>query len=253
MHLQVLDSFELSEQISLGVRETMSVFPERPRRFSKGVLFSLLAHLLLAYCALRFGLAVERPREAQPLFVELVESRDTAESKTSTTLPSDLVNHSPVAAEKPKLVATMLRPAAKMKSSEHIVETSPLFSAAEASAAETKETIASVQVPKAALTTSWDVNEKPAYAEILLEHIKKFKEYPSAARKRGLEGTTLVRIELSSEGSLLDSTIANSGGFSLLDTAALNIVRKAVPYPAPPPSIAGSRFQFLLPITFRLR
>ncbi|TWH47344.1 energy transducer TonB [Sporomusa sp. KB1] len=50
--------------------------------------------------------------------------------------------------------------------------------------------------------------------------------YPSAARKAGLEGTVLLRIQILATGQPGDITIARSSGYNMLDEAAIAAVAK---------------------------
>lgn len=54
--------------------------------------------------------------------------------------------------------------------------------------------------------------------------------YPSEARRQGLEGDLRVLVEIDSDGELLDVRILDSSGNSVLDAAALRIVRLAAPF-----------------------
>lgn len=51
-------------------------------------------------------------------------------------------------------------------------------------------------------------------------------EYPSSAKRRGVEGTTKVRVSVDTGGNVTDVQIAQSSGNSALDEAALRAVRR---------------------------
>ncbi len=70
--------------------------------------------------------------------------------------------------------------------------------------------LAPVVTPPAA-STSYK-NPKPAY--------------PPLARKRGQEGTVRVRAHIDEQGKLIDVSVAQSSGHTLLDDAALKTVRR---------------------------
>lgn len=50
--------------------------------------------------------------------------------------------------------------------------------------------------------------------------------YPLAARRRGIEGTALVRAEISPEGECLRAELKKTSGAEILDQAALDAVKK---------------------------
>jgi protein TonB len=83
--------------------------------------------------------------------------------------------------------------------------------------------------------------------------LNRHKRYPSAARSRGEEGTANVRFTIDSSGRVLSASIAKSSGSRLLDEAALDMVRRASPVPAPPAGIARSSITLGVPVSFQMR
>ena len=73
-----------------------------------------------------------------------------------------------------------------------------------------------------------------------------------ANRPRGttMTGTTLVRFQLSADGTLLSATVARTSGTMLLDKIALRSVRLAAPFPPPPGGLDGDDLTFEIPIQF---
>jgi protein TonB len=73
-----------------------------------------------------------------------------------------------------------------------------------------------------------------------------------AARPRGAKGTgtVIVRFRLSRDGSLLSAELAGSSGQFLLDRLALQAVRRAAPFPAPPDGMPDSALVFTVPLSF---
>ncbi|NRD73205.1 TonB family protein [Shewanella sp. VB17] len=74
--------------------------------------------------------------------------------------------------------------------------------------------------------------------------------YPKLARKRGLEGTATIEVMFNQIGEQLSLTLINSSGFTLLDKAALNAVKKwQFSAPSPPKSYA---YTVRVPVRFAL-
>jgi TonB family protein len=71
----------------------------------------------------------------------------------------------------------------------------------------------------------------PDIIEMIGMAIERAKTYPVLARKRGIEGTVYITFRVSPEGRPMDIEVLKSSGHRLLDTATLNVVRKAAPYP----------------------
>lgn len=81
----------------------------------------------------------------------------------------------------------------------------------------------------------------------VVAHLERRKRYPSAARARGEEGTVLVAFRIDGGGRVLSASLARSSGYSALDEAALAMVERASPVPAPP---AGVGTTLTAPVRF---
>ena len=67
--------------------------------------------------------------------------------------------------------------------------------------------------------------------EIIKNSIERAKTYPLLAKKRGIEGTVYVSFRISPQGEPQYLKIMKSSGSSILDTATLDILKKAAPFP----------------------
>lgn len=61
--------------------------------------------------------------------------------------------------------------------------------------------------------------------------------YPDEARRRGLSGSLILDVAVNADGSVEDIIIRQSSGESVLDDAAIRIVRLAAPFAPLPPNI----------------
>lgn len=82
--------------------------------------------------------------------------------------------------------------------------------------------------------------------EIIRNSIERAKNYPLLARKRGIEGTIYISFRISPQGEPQNLKILKSSGSRILDTATLDIVKKAAPFP-----YADSPIE--VPVVFRLK
>jgi protein TonB len=82
----------------------------------------------------------------------------------------------------------------------------------------------------------------------ILEHNKR---YPAEARARGEHGVARLAFSIDGNGRLLSSRIVASSGSTALDAETLELVRRAQPYPPPPPELAGS--ELTVPLSFNIR
>jgi protein TonB len=77
--------------------------------------------------------------------------------------------------------------------------------------------------------------------------------YPSEARASGVSGVVRVIFSLGRDGRVLSVSLAQGSGTSVLDQAALAVVRRAAPFPPFPADIRESRLDLGAPIRFDLR
>ena len=64
--------------------------------------------------------------------------------------------------------------------------------------------------------------------------------YPQAAKREGLTGSLVIAIAISHDGHLEDVRTVSSSGHTVLDDAALNIVRLAAPFTPPPTGMSAN-------------
>jgi protein TonB len=72
--------------------------------------------------------------------------------------------------------------------------------------------------------------------------------YPAKARRRHIQGRTLVKILIDSKGELVTAEVAESSKHPILDRAALRAVKSASPFSKPP----ANSITLYIPITFKL-
>ena len=248
-----------------------------------GYLFSILLHL--SFIAIGLSFAASPIAKRQAVFVELVEAGvvpDVArgDSETTTKVPEAAVPPSdspaqsapvePVAVPPPKMQPKItpkpaapaakksLRPVAKVESLQQAPENSgaaPSNDNNNIQADAAKPSDASVRVPIGTGSTKGNRdagNQGNAYSSLLMSRLNSFKEYPLMARRRGMEGQVVVRLVIQRDGSLQSSSMTRSSGFRELDESAVRLVQRAAPYPPVPDTLAGTVFEFLLPITYAL-
>jgi len=90
------------------------------------------------------------------------------------------------------------------------------------------------------------------YQQIISARIKHFEEYPAIAKRRRWEGTTVLQLRLGPDGKVTDISVVETSGREILDEAAVKMVRKASPLPAPPEGLRGRDQTVLVPIKFKL-
>jgi len=92
--------------------------------------------------------------------------------------------------------------------------------------------------------------EIAAYQNSVLGRISGAKRYPEAARERESRGIAVVRFSITPSGQVAGASLAQSAGDAILDSEALATVRRASPFPPPPP---GAPRTFSATLSYRLR
>ncbi|MEC9434090.1 MAG: energy transducer TonB [Pseudomonadota bacterium] len=83
--------------------------------------------------------------------------------------------------------------------------------------------------------------------------IERRKAYPSVARRRGVEGVARIALTVERDGRLSAARVDGGSGAAALDDAALAAVQAVGRFPGAPEALAGPRFAFVIPVSFRLR
>ena len=154
-----------------------------------------------------------------------------------------------VKAEK-KVEARAKKPAAEARAAPRKEAPAPSQSAAAAKA--------DTASPKAAARNKVDTVAAPKVSPArwqsrVLSWLNRHKRYPAAAKSRKQEGFVQVAFTVDKGGRITSARVARSSGVPALDQAALDMVRRASPVPAPPPEIATSSMKLAVPVDFSLR
>lgn len=231
--------------------------------FIWSVICSVLLHVLLAAVLpnFKFDITEEKP---QPLTVEIMQPTPPP----PVALPEPIVEPEPIKPEpvkkEVKPITDPVKPIQK-KSPEPtpIQDASPEPTPAESpppviSATPKVDTPPVIvapppEPPKKVEPTENDVsNALNQYGSTLGRAIAKHKSYPKIAQMRGWQGECLLDLKLDGGGNVLSANIKESSGHESLDNQALEMVRKASPFPAPPEALRGRSFNITVPVSFKL-
>ena len=90
------------------------------------------------------------------------------------------------------------------------------------------------------------------YSSTLFRAFAKHKQYPKIAQMRGWQGQCTLEIKIDSAGNVQSTRIKESSGYDALDNQAIEMSKKAAPFPAPPNALQGRSFTISVPISFKL-
>jgi TonB family protein len=92
-----------------------------------------------------------------------------------------------------------------------------------------------------------DGDEVLHYDVVVLGRLERVKQFPKTAVLRGARGTAVVGFALDESGRVIVAALLRSSGDEALDIESLALVRRAAPFPKPPP---GARRRFAVDIAF---
>jgi len=93
---------------------------------------------------------------------------------------------------------------------------------------------------------------KEAWVKSVSQHLLRYKRHPDNGKGcHSRSGNVMVHFAIDRQGRVLETHVMKSSGIKDLDRAALDIVEKASPLPAPPDQVAAERMEFDLPVAYR--
>ncbi|MBP6498299.1 MAG: energy transducer TonB [Sulfurospirillum sp.] len=98
---------------------------------------------------------------------------------------------------------------------------------------------------------SADSEEIQHYLTQVKQKIQRHLEYPTQAKKMRLEGETILKFSIFSNGSLSENSIeiVQSSGKKIFDEQAIVALKEAAPYPSPP----KESMVLSVPVSFKLK
>jgi len=176
---------------------------------------------------------VQEPVEPEPIKKEI-------KPKTEKPVPKKSPEPAPIDEANPEPVTTELPPPTVITAPPKI-DAPPVV------------TVPPPEPPKKIEPNENDIdNALSQYGNLLGKAIAKHKSYPKIAQMRGWQGECLLDLKIDSNGNVQSANIQQSSGHTALDNQALEMVRKASPFPAPPEALRGRSFNITVPVSFKL-
>lgn len=107
--------------------------------------------------------------------------------------------------------------------------------------------------PASAVSAGASAAAIASYNQLVLAHLRRFKQYPSEAKAAGKQGVGRVNFTLSRNGQVTASKLVGSTGHAALDAESLATLRRAQPFPPFPPDMKQASISFTMPVSFGLR
>ena len=170
---------------------------------------------------------------------------------------SELPKEVPTEAEEPDRVVTP-NDSNKPKEEDAKIATVETSASTESVAAEATATPTSESIPQGArsVAPAQGTGEsarrmRATWQKELVAHLDRHKRYPAQRSEKSAE--ILVGFALDRMGHVLSTNIVKGSGDAAFDAAALAMVRRSDPVPAPPPLVADEGLNFTLPVIFRVK
>lgn len=188
------------------------------------------------------------------------ESEATAASAAAvevkqTVTETELEKADPTETEDPDRIVTTAK-TEKPKEEEPIPVAVPTAASQESVASEATAAPTIAAAPEAPVTTAPVIGNGESTTRVraewqkrLVTHLDRNKRYPAVTAHQNSEVT--LTFTLDRTGRVLAATVLTSSGDRAFDEAALAMMHRADPVPAPPPLIADDGLTFTVPVIFR--
>ncbi len=91
------------------------------------------------------------------------------------------------------------------------------------------------------------------YEHLLVAWLEKYKQYPRRAKRLRIQGEATLRIRIDPFGNTTFVALERRTGNRMLDQAALEMARRASPFPPFPKGDPRTTLEFVVPVVFALR
>ncbi len=108
-------------------------------------------------------------------------------------------------------------------------------------------------VPAETSSAPLDAIATARYEQLLVAWLEQHKKYPRRAKRLRIEGEAVLRIVIDRFGQTQQVSLVQRSGNRLLDRAALEMVKRANPFPPMPENDSRAQLEFVVPVAFLLR
>ncbi len=131
-------------------------------------------------------------------------------------------------------------------------ENSPVTAVITASEPKTEAPVKLAPLEPSPTPPSDTQQERNQYGALLASEIVKYKQYPILAKRTRQQGNVILQVQINSLGKLITAQVFQSSGYELLDSQAMEMVKKATPFSHPPSALGERDLTLLVPVSFRL-
>ena len=234
----------------------------------RAIILSILIHLLVVFLLLpkmnKHDIKMPPPLQVSLAQPKSMENKPSPEKEKSPEPPKPEVKKPeppkpevkkeplPVPEKTPTTVPLSKPPVSVKPKEEQVTEANP-----KPEANPTRVITKAADAPQETKTVNAPSPEKVNaatndYSSLLAAAIAKYKQYPKIAQMRGWQGLIIIELQLNPQGGVIYSQIKKSSGYDVLDQEALEMIKRASPFPQPPEALRSKNFTVLVPISFKL-
>ena len=234
----------------------------------RAIILSILIHLLVVFLLLpkmnKHDIKMPPPLQVSLAQPKSMENKPSPEKEKSPEPPKPEVKKPeppkpevkkeplPVPEKTPTTVPLSKPPVSVKPKEEQVTEANP-----KPEANPTRVITKATDAPQETKTVNAPSPEKVSaatndYSSLLAAAIAKYKQYPKIAQMRGWQGLIIIELQLNPQGGVIYSQIKKSSGYDVLDQEALEMIKRASPFPQPPEALRSKNFTVLVPISFKL-
>ncbi|MEE4453069.1 TonB family protein [Novosphingobium resinovorum] len=107
-------------------------------------------------------------------------------------------------------------------------------------------------LPPVPVIADVDRDTAPTWEGLVLASLDRVKRYPAQAQARRWQGVPIVRFAIDREGRVIFARLERASGLAALDEAALELPRRAQPFPRPPAEMPGATIELVVPVEFSM-
>lgn len=225
-----------------------SLLARRPSKVAPFLVFSLASHGVVVGGFMALSWALAGPRidlDAKPIKASLVRLGKKRDEKLLPRKEPE----PPPAAPTPAPLPSPAKPAEKTRPDTKADKKTSLADAFKKTASQAKPEELEGD-PEGDKDGDSSVQEGERYFGLLSSAVKRYYDVSNTIEEsERIRLTALVAIRLSEKGELLEVELAKGSGNEVYDSAVLSAVKKAAPFPPPPPNLRdqlkkGLTFQF---------
>jgi periplasmic protein TonB len=177
------------------------------------------------------------------------ENKEVVEERVETQQTQEEVQQEVPPVENPEVALAALPPKPQQQVQQENQVGDPVTTAPQPIPEAVPAEIAAAQVQ--GMPSETRSNAIPTWRSSIAALLERNKRYPADARND--RGVAQVAFSLDRRGRVVSSRLLATSGSAALDREALEMIKRAQPFPPPPAALAGAEVRLTVPVRFNMR